>query len=71
LPEDWLRLLVERCWSPEGPVSIAACRALSTLHPEGFDDLRPEVWSAWLQERDPEWGAPSGADIMDPLGGTR
>lgn len=48
-PERWLRLLVERAQSLEGPVSVAACRALAAA--TGREEtLRPEAWLEWWEE---------------------
>ena len=47
--ERWLRLLVERAQSLDGPVSVAACRALAAVtgRPES---LRPETWLTWWED---------------------
>jgi hypothetical protein len=49
--ETFLQELVRRAQSLEGPVSVAACRALGKVSGAGFDSLRPEEWGLWWDER--------------------
>jgi len=54
LRETFLAQLVRCARHRDGPVSVAACRALGDLSGSGVRSLRPEVWSRW-------WDATSAA----------
>ncbi len=49
--EDWLGALLALASSRDGLVSMAACRTLSALAPEGPGTLRAEDWAVWAAER--------------------